>query len=512
MPGALLSFSAEFVWSDPYRLINSASGQTQRRSCPFALYAALFFSASAIFLGGCGSAASAPIVPPPPPGPTSVTVLRSTTANDRLLLLSLAITSITLTSQSGNSVSVFRSPNTGRFLEFMHLNGTLEPLATASVPQDTYVSAAVTVMSCDFTNLSVKPDGGLVIATYAQGLCGNGTGTTTVNLASPIKVDGTAMGLRLDLQTSKSYTLTSVGPPAVYAINPVFNLTPVSFSSQPLNVENTKLNGVYGRIVSINTAGNSISLNTPDGPALTINSNASTQFQGIQNFSALTVGMFVDMDLAIQMDGSLQAARVTVEDPVARDVAIGPIAGVYGQSTLLYTTQVQQQGDDTPLPMYWVFQYTGNTVFKTSGQFTNLQSLPFTATFGPSSIIAGQNVYLSSSFISTRGGVNSLASTITLVPQTINASVLSVSNSNGFQIYNVRLAPYNLIPALTAEVGQSTVLNTPASVVVYVDSSTRMFNSAPIAAGSLLRFNGLIFNDNGTLRMDCGKVKDGVTE
>jgi hypothetical protein len=317
------------------------------------------------------------------------------------------------------------------------------------------------------------------------------------------------MGLRLDLQTSKSYTLTSVSSPAVYTITPVFSLSPVSFSSQ---LENGKLHGMDGRIVSINAAADSFSMSTPDGSALTINSNSGTMYQGVANFSALAVGMFVDMDLAIQLDGSLLAARITVEDPAARDVAVGPIAGVYGQSTIIYTTQVQQQGDDTPLPDTCQFQYTGNTVFKTSAQFTNLQSLPFTASFDASSMVAGHNVYLSSSFISKRGGVNSLASTVTLLPQVINGSVVAVSSSNGFQIYNVALSSYALFPVLTAEVGQSTPLSVPASVVVYVDNNTRMLNSAPIAAGSLLRFNGLIFNDNGTLRMDCGQVNDGVTE
>jgi len=29
---------------------------------------------------------------------------------------------------------------------------------------------------------------------------------------------------------------------------------------------------------------------------------------------------------------------------------------------------------------------------------------------------------------------------------------------------------------------------------------------------SLLRFNGLVFNDNGTLRMDCAQIDDGVAE
>ena len=37
-----------------------------------------------------------------------------------------------------------------------------------------------------------------------------------------------------------------------------------------------------------------------------------------------------------------------------------------------------------------------------------------------------------------------------------------------------------------------------------------MLNTQPLAAGSTLRFYGLVFNDNGTLRMDCAQINDGV--
>ena len=37
-----------------------------------------------------------------------------------------------------------------------------------------------------------------------------------------------------------------------------------------------------------------------------------------------------------------------------------------------------------------------------------------------------------------------------------------------------------------------------------------MLNSQPIAAGNNFRFYGLVFNDNGALRMDCAQVNDGV--
>ncbi|HEY1679274.1 MAG TPA: hypothetical protein VGG04_16270 [Candidatus Sulfotelmatobacter sp.] len=38
-----------------------------------------------------------------------------------------------------------------------------------------------------------------------------------------------------------------------------------------------------------------------------------------------------------------------------------------------------------------------------------------------------------------------------------------------------------------------------------------MLNTAALSAGSTLRFLGLMFNDNGALRMDCAQVSDGVT-
>jgi hypothetical protein len=74
------------------------------------------------------------------------------------------------------------------------------------------------------------------------------------------------------------------------------------------------------------------------------------------------------------------------------------------------------------------------------------------------------------------------------------------------------LAPYDLIPSLAVQQGQTTVLSSPSNVVVYVDSNTQQLNTEPLAAGSVLRFNGLLFNDHGTLRMDCSQVNDGVAQ
>jgi len=39
-----------------------------------------------------------------------------------------------------------------------------------------------------------------------------------------------------------------------------------------------------------------------------------------------------------------------------------------------------------------------------------------------------------------------------------------------------------------------------------------MLASAPVAPGGVFRFRGLLFDDNGTLRMDCSQINDGVAE
>jgi hypothetical protein len=102
--------------------------------------------------------------------------------------------------------------------------------------------------------------------------------------------------------------------------------------------------------------------------------------------------------------------------------------------------------------------------------------------------------------------------TITLIPQTINGTVSAVSSSGSFTTYTISLAAYDLFPNLAGQPGQANLLTNPGSVVVYVDNNTQQLNTGSIAVGSVLRFNGLVFNDNGTLRMDCAQINDGVAE
>ena len=85
------------------------------------------------------------------------------------------------------------------------------------------------------------------------------------------------------------------------------------------------------------------------------------------------------------------------------------------------------------------------------------------------------------------------------------------AGQQGLRTDTVNLASYDLFSTLAVQAGQTTLLNDPGEMEVYVDSSTQLPNSQSLAPGGTFRFYGLVFNDHGTLRMDCAQVSNGVT-
>ncbi len=434
-----------------------------------------------------------------------MTILATSTGNDQMTMFHVSLNSLTLTSQSGKTVTIFSTPQSA---EYMHLNGSVEPLTTVTIPQDTYTSATATIGQAYAMCAAVEPTGGLLINGGFYGAT-----SVTVNVPAPIMIAGEGMGLALDLQVAPSLVLpncvTTVSdtPP----ITPVFNLTPVTIAAQPTNSANGMATGLHGLIASVAASGTSFSVTAADGPIWQVSASGSTVFQGVSGASQLAAGMPVDMDAAVQLDGSLLATRVTIYDtnPANLSASGGPLLNTYPPATLLNELIVESQGL-IPLNGYNDFNF-GIADFQISGQLTNVQSLPFTASFNATNMVPGQNV-LTTNHAPTVPSQYFPLTTITLLPQTINGTVSGVSSSGSFTAYTVVLAPYDLFTFLPVQPGQTTNLTNPGSVVVYVDSNTQLLNRDPLAVGSLLRFNGLVFNDSGTLRMGCAQIDDGVAE
>lgn len=466
----------------------------------------------AILLLGCGSGSQMQ-APPPPAGNTNVVVLLTSTANDQLVSFTALIQSIALVNKAGTSVTIFTNPQSFSPLgEWMHLNGTSSPLPAVSVPQGSYTSAVVMVYGCSFTNMSYTANGFLT-STFAEGLCAEGSGLTTVNLPNPVAITGSAMALSLDLQVSQSYTLNATAQ--TYTIDPVFTLTPVTIAAQPTDESNGKVTVNDVQVVSVAADGNTFTVQTVDSPpALTIVSNGSTVFQGISGASALTPNMLFNFDADIQSDGSLLATRIEVDDATAVAGVVAPFTFPVVGPGVFSTITLQRNGCTiVNIPFCGNIYYINGTVFNVSGELTNLASLPFAASFANANFFQGQDVLITSSGVPDNQSVE-VATGITLLPQTLNGTVSAVTNDSGFAVYTVTLAPYDLIPVLQNYTSNTPPphLTNPTTILVYADTSTSFLNSGMVAVGSLIRCRGVIFDDNGTMRMDATTIYDGVAE
>jgi hypothetical protein len=342
---------------------------------------------------GCGSSGT---TPPRFSGNTSVTVLLASTGNDQVTRFAVEFQTLTLTSQSGKTVTLSSSQQPS---EFMHLNGGIEPLTTVSVPQDIYTSATATLGAAVFVCLAQVPGGGLGIANYS--ITNQGP---TVNLASPITVTGSSMALLLNMQVSGSAVFLAcwTTPPFEgFSMTPTFDLTPFALSVSPTDSGDGKVSGLDAEVASVGMTGSSLTLTIAGGPfgtrTLFASSNSQTVFQGINGASALSPGMFLNVDGAIQSDGSLLATRIAVEDPSAINAFSGPVMFVDNVVPVLTQygrTELGPLVPDNGHSVYFDipdFDFS-NAAFNISGQLTNLQNLPFLPSFTASNMVAGQNV------------------------------------------------------------------------------------------------------------------------
>ena len=482
-------------------------------------------SAAAAALTGCGGSTG-----PASAGDTTVTLLSTATANGRLSRYGVTINSVTLTGKSGGTAEILSTPVD---VEFIHMNGKPEPLATVNIPQDTYLSATASLGGTSFTCAAPDPSRGVAVGVYFTGWSGPPASDVTVELPEPITVSGSHMILSVDLLASRSASWTdcfSIGES--FTITPTFAIAVASQSGNPSLGAGQGLSDLEGVVASVSASSGGISVTAADGsnhgnndpqgfpdpatgPTWQIAVNGSTDFQGVAGLSQLTAGMPVDMDLVIKADGTLSATRIAVSDTDTTSLSIwnGPLLAFYDGGPYLALLPREQVG-----PVLSGSAATldyQDAVFGISGQLGNLGNLPFQASFTGPTMVAGQNVEITQHG-STYQGESTPAATVTLLPQTLDGTVSAIGSESGFTTYTVTLAPYDLFPALALQPPQAsfqtTPLTDPNTVVVYADSSTQMFNTEPIAVGGVARFYGLVFNDNGTLRMDCAQVMDGVPE
>ncbi len=438
-----------------------------------------------------------PTPSPTPAGVTGVTVEISSTGAGKFSTFVVPISSLGLVNRSGQQVTLM---NSAQSAEFSHLNGSAAPLATTSIPQDVYTSAVLIYGNPSFSTVTVS-GGERITATFSVGKVNQ---PATVNLPAPITVSGNAMILKLDLRESASASCTDCANPATaFTITPTFTMTSLGPPSGA-----TVFTGLLGRINSIDPVANTvnIALNNapvfaPSGFNVTVATDASTLFQGVSGLAALTGAMFADFDVAVQADGSFKASRFEVGDPAANNVMTGPIIDSSSLIPEIVEYGVREEGDELSIdPINFYIFKLANAAYRLSGEVPVPANLPFTPVFDANSITHGQFVANSTGHIIFLGSDIPFTNTLTLLPQMVNGTVTAVSPAGLFTAYTVELAPNDII----------TQVNGATSIVVYRDVSSDIRTSAPIGVGSVIRTNGLLFNDGGTLRMPARLILDGV--
>lgn len=213
-----------------------------------------------LFLVACGSGTGSL-----PHSTTAVTVLATSTADDRLTQFTMGLSGLSLVSSTGKEVSILTSPI---YTELIHLNGVEEPLLTANLPPGTYTSAKASVGFSMFYRVDVSQQGGL----NGLGLSAGNvkSNKVAITLPNPIQVSGDSAAILLNMLAgpSSSKAVCDKGIDG-FAVTPTFTLT------QPATNSAGTIRTLQGAVQAVNGDG-SLTVSSIDGPNLSDNGPSGT--------------------------------------------------------------------------------------------------------------------------------------------------------------------------------------------------------------------------------------------
>jgi hypothetical protein len=263
-----------------------------------------------------------------------------------------------------------------------------------------------------------------------------------------------------------------------------------------------------GTVVSV--SGTTLVVEPGSGPNITLTTNSSTVLQGFTALSALTPGELVQIDFVLQSGGVFLATRIQLAPPPPGgqppNLLSGPVTSVTAGSGFKMVLMQGLGPAISPVSAAAVSVFTvtttSSTVFAITPQFVSLAGLPFTPSFSPTNMTAGQTVGVVASSVT---GTTAVAANVYLVPQTIGGTVTAIATSGSYTAYTLTLASGSAFASLS---GASTVTVYTSTATSAAPAAT---NNAPIKVSSQVRFNGLIFNTgSGTFSMVAGCSPDGA--
>ena len=448
---------------------------------------------------GTGTGGGTGTTPPPPAANTTVQINLGDAPADWMLAFSTSITSMSLTGNNG-SVNV---TNASTPIEMTQLMGTMEPLAMVSAPQGTYSSASITLGNCSVTY--IDPTTKTMVQKTIQGPF-----STTVTFSSPITVGSTPMAFNFDLDLASSVAADNSGN---LSFTPKFDF---SMGTQGAGSSNDPADGgmqeMMGTISNV-TSGSFTMTPLQSGQSFDVTTNSATQFQGIASgMGKMGSGMGVLVTATLQPNGTLLATRIASMMQSGGIMGGGIITGITGQPATQLGMVVKNGAGAGMMASYFSQNVTVNldstTQFAIEDSRIDLSNLPFTPTFDANHIFVGQSVMPidESGGMMSGGGMGGgmmgnpvgsiAASNIYLEEQGFRGTTDTAIEPGTAASFTLTLDPQCAFTSLTGA----------GSILVEQQSATVVEDNTSIAAGSIVRVHGLLFQNDGQWTMVASRI------
>ncbi|HVH88389.1 MAG TPA: DUF5666 domain-containing protein [Terriglobales bacterium] len=421
-----------------------------------------------LLITGCGGGNSNPVTP----GSTQFKI--GDAPADSVLALELTITNITLTNQSGGSVTVLSSADE---IEASHLAGTVETLALSDVPSGTYTQASISYSGAEITYI---PAGSTT--PVEKQLSASGTANVPLNSLSI----GTSSVVSFDLNAAQSLTFDAGGN--VTALNPVFTASAAAVAAENAQEEES---GAFEVVGAINAAPSNnafvVSLQMmPQSAKVNVNSNTSYS-DGLNTYNDLKQGMLVEVEATTQPDGSLLAKQVELVENEGIE-AEGIITSV--TNPLTQFTIVDEDGVGSGLSPANIGSNINvnvsaiSTSFRADLHHVDMSGLSFSFS-NAANVAKGQNVQVESSGgMQTNSTIN--ADKVVLVKQALSGTVSNyVASGSSSATFTLSLPAESAFFKLTG-------VN---AITVYQQPGTELKGLSAVNNGSAIRVRGMLFFD-----------------
>jgi hypothetical protein len=429
--------------------------------------------------------------------PASVFITGEDAPVSSVVAFNITINSITLNNSAG-SVTVLATPTA---VDFGRLVGLRSLLGFSTIPSGTYTSATFT-----FEGSSPAPSISYLDFTTTPPSLGTKTGTLsslTVTVSfpagAPLVVGNNGLaGLHMDFDLRQSLAVDVNGITGV--INPTVDVMAVSASD-----DLGEITDFVGTVLSVNTAGNSFTMQGPYGFQRAIDVNAQTTFNPTFSLANLTDGSIVTLVGTMQLDGSILASNVEVISTdlafvSGRILAVNPVSGPV-QTVTMFVGEELPNNPNMPIDGVYTIDLSGigDSEYKISF-FDNWLTNQL---FNSSSLVVGQRVFLGGTLTSgtfspkivslrRQGVVGALA------PNSVNITGPAGSNQGNFQMQNDALMSYAAGGPFTVDTGALTKF-----VNIHGLAGMQAAGSANLIS------RGLVFKDqtNGKPFVVAGRVR-----